>query len=280
MKREITPEPVLRGRLRMWLGVRYFRARRWVWWHVGGTAYARRRTAPDCPHLWMAHATPLVRRLRDVDLWMQENKVRNLRLAAARLDGMTLLPGETLSYWRSIGNPTRRKGYVEGMLLRNGRVVPGVGGGLCQCSNLLYWMTLHTPLAVTERHRHGYDVFHDADRTQPFGSGATCFYNYLDLTICNDTPDTWRLMLRVTDTHLEGEWRCSAPQTLRYEVYEKEHYFQWEYWGGYTRHNALYRRVFDLKGVLLGDEFVCENHALMMYSPMLPEERWCNPIDL
>ena len=179
--------------------------------------------------LWMAHATPLVRRLRDADLWMQENKVQNLRLAAARLDGMTLLPGETLSYWRSIGNPTRRKGYVEGMLLRNGRVVPGVGGGLCQCSNLLYWMTLHTPLAVTERHRHGYDVFPDADRTQPFGSGATCFYNYLDLTIRNDTPDTWRLMLRVTDTHLEGEWRCSAPQTLRYEVYEKEHYFQGEY---------------------------------------------------
>ena len=56
------------------------------------------------------------------------------------------------------------------------------------------------------------------------------FYNYLDLTIRNDTPDTWRLMLRVTDTHLEGEWRCSAPQTLRYEVYEKEHYFQGEYW--------------------------------------------------
>ena len=166
------------------------------------------------------------------------------------------------------------------MLLRNGRVVPGVGGGLCQCSNLLYWMTLHTPLTVTERHRHGYDVFPDADRTQPFGSGATCFYNYLDLTIRNDTPDTWRLMLRVTDTHLEGEWRCSAPQTLRYEVYEKEHYFQGEYWGGYTRHNALYRRVLDLKGVLLGDEFVCENHALMMYSPMLPEERCCNPIDL
>ena len=88
MKRKITPEPVLRGRLRMWLGVRYFRARRWVRWHVGGTAYARRRTAPDCPHLWMAHATPLVRRFRDVDLWMQENKVRNLRLAAARLDGV------------------------------------------------------------------------------------------------------------------------------------------------------------------------------------------------
>ena len=63
---------------------------------------------------------------------------------------------------------------MEGMILRNGRVASGVGGGLCQMTNLLYWMTLHTPLTVTERWRHGYDVFPDSNRTQPFGSGATC----------------------------------------------------------------------------------------------------------
>ena len=157
------------------------------------------------------------------------------------------------------------------MLLRNGQVVPGVGGGLCQCSNLLYWMTLHTPLTITERHRHGYDVFPDADRTQPFGSGATCFYNYLDLMIRNDTPHVWRLSLRVMDAELEGAWQCSAPQAFRYEVYEKKHRFQGEYWGGYTRHNVLFRRVFDMEGVPVGEEFVCENHAIMMYSPMLSE---------
>ena len=79
------------------------------------------------------------------------------------------------------------------------------------------------PLTVTERWRHGYDVFPDSNRTQPFGSGATCFYNYMDLMVRNDTPDTWRLVLQVTDTHLEGEWRADGPQTCRYEVYEKEH---------------------------------------------------------
>ena len=45
------------------------------------------------------------------------------------------------------------------------------GGGLCQLSNLIYWMTLHTPLTITERYRHSYDVFPDSNRTQPFGSG-------------------------------------------------------------------------------------------------------------
>ena len=108
-------------------------------------------------------------------------------LAAARLDGLTLKPGETLSFWRAVGRPTRRRGYVEGMILRNGRVASGVGGGLCQMTNLLYWMTLHTPLTVTERWRHGYDVFPDSNRTQPFGSGATCAYPHRDLMIRNDT---------------------------------------------------------------------------------------------
>ena len=213
----------------------------------------------------------LLRRLRGEDMALQRSKVTNLRWAAARLDGLTLRPGETLSFWRAVGKPTRRRGYVEGMILRNGRVASGVGGGLCQMTNLLYWMTLHTPLTVTERWRHGYDVFPDSNRTQPFGSGATCFYNYMDLMVRNDTPDTWRLVLQVTDTHLEGEWRADGPQTCRYEVYEKEHEIRGEYWGGFTRHNTLFRRVLGMDGAELGEEFITENHAIMMYNPMLEE---------
>ena len=57
---------------------------------------------------------------------LQRSKVTNLRLAAARLAGLTLKPGETLSFWRAVGKPTRRRGYVEGMILRNGRVASGI----------------------------------------------------------------------------------------------------------------------------------------------------------
>lgn len=57
-------------------------------------------------------------------------------------------------------------------------------------------------------------MFPDSNRTQPFGSGATCFYNYMDLMVRNDTPDTWRLVLQVTDTHLEGECRADGPPDL------------------------------------------------------------------
>ena len=77
-------------------------------------------------------------------------------------------------------------------------------------SNLIYWLTLHTPLTVIERHRHDYDVFPDSGRTQPFGSGATCVYNYIDLQIKNNTGQPYQLKLEITGDHLSGEWRTNV----------------------------------------------------------------------
>lgn len=88
------------------------------------------------------------------------------------------------------------------MILMDGGFQAGIGGGLCQLSNLIFWMPLHTTLTVVERHRHRYDVFPDSNRTQPFGSGATCYYPYVDLMIRNDTQDEYQLKLEVTITHL------------------------------------------------------------------------------
>ena len=50
-----------------------------------------------------------------------------------------------------------------------------MGGGLCQLANLLYWMALHTPLAVVERHHHSFDPFPDENRTLPSGRAAVSF---------------------------------------------------------------------------------------------------------
>ena len=132
---------------------------------------------------------------------------------------------------------------------------------------------LHTPLTIVERHRHEYDVFPDSTRTQPFGSGATCFYNYGDLMIRNDTEQAFQIVLEVTESELIGMWKSDIQLDYRYEVYEKEHVIRSEYWGGHTRHNVLFRRKFDEYGALIDDEFVVENHAIMMYSPMLAESK-------
>lgn len=265
------PKPTHRSDLRLRLGSIYFSARRWMSWHLSGTSWATERRRPGyCDQVIFTHRTPLYRKLRNVDQWLQENKVKNLAIAIARLQGAVLAPGETFSYWRWIGSPSARQGYVPGMALHNGQLRVEVAGGLCQLSNLLYWMTLHTPLTVVERWRHNYDVFPDADRVLPFGSGATCFYNYVDLQFRNETEQPFQLDLELTDSELVGRWLSDRPVPWRYEVYEAAHEIRSEPWGGYTRHNRLHRRVFDLEERQVEDQLVTENHAIMMYEPLLP----------
>lgn len=204
---------------------------------------------------------------------LQRNKIVNLKLAVDKLDGVVLYPGETFSYWRLIGKPTRKKGYLEGMVLFLGRIGSDVGGGLCQLSNLIFWMTLHTPLTVVERYRHSHDVFPDAGRAQPFGSGATCAYPHRDLMIRNDTDQAFQLCLQVGETHLEGAWRAARPPEVQYKIVEKDARMEQASWGGYIRHNRLFRQVCGWDGSLLREEFLFANDAIMMYSPLLPEPK-------
>jgi len=242
-------------------------------WLFGGLKFACKKANEPLPYHYFSHKTPLLRKLKDVDMYLQHNKIINLKIAVPKINNIVIHPGEIFSYWRLIGRPTKRKGYKTGMVLKSGNVTARTGGGLCQLSNLIYWMTLHTPLTIKERHRHGYDVFPDSNRTQPFGSGATCFYNYGDLMIKNETNTSFQLNLNITESYLEGTWLCGTLPAFNYEVYEKEHYMHSEYWGGYTRHNTIYRRKYDTNGNQLGDEYVVENHAIMMYAPFITDKQ-------
>ncbi len=140
---------------------------------------------------------------------------------------------------------------------------------MCQLSNLIYWMALHTPLTVTERYRHSHDIFPDVNRTQPFGSGATCVYNYKDLQIYNGTGIEYQLVVFLTEDFLAGEWRTQVLLPYRYEVYEREHFITSTFWGGYIRNNTIFRRIYNIDNEFMDDEFVTENHAIMMYQPLL-----------
>lgn len=262
-------KPRYRSKLRSFLGKKYYVSRRYIEWMIHHKSFASDKAVKQMDHSIFTHKTPIYRQLKDVDMWMQYNKADNLKIAIKHIDGLVIQPGQVFSYWKLIGKPTEKKGYKEGMVLHYGDFKSGVGGGLCQLSNLLYWMTLHTPLTVTERHRHGFDVFPDSKRTQPFGSGATCVYNYRDLQIKNASNEAYQINLRMDEKYLIGDIRSNSPKYLQYEVFEKSAEISHEYWGAYLRHNEIWRRVYDLKGHKLLDEYICENHALMMYEPLL-----------
>jgi len=262
-------KPKYRSKLRTFFGKKYYTIVRYFQWYFGKEKYTCISKNLKLDYPISDHKTPLYRKLKDVDMWMQHNKVENLKIAIKHIDGLVIRPGETFSYWKAIGKPTKFKGYKDGMVLHYGKFKPGPGGGLCQLSNLLYWITLHTPLTVVERHRHSFDVFPDSQRTQPFGSGATCVYNYRDLQIRNDTNETYQFKISVDDEYLIGELLSDKPKYFSYKIYEKDHEFTHAFWGGYIRHNQISREIYNLSGERVDDEPVCENHALMMYEPLL-----------
>lgn len=267
-------KPINRSKTRLFFGKKYYTYKKHVSWFKNRRHYVKDKAIDGESFLVFKHQTPLRRQLKDVDKVLDDNKIVNLKLAIKQVNQIVIHPGQVFSYWRLIGNPKAAKGYKEGMVLDHGKFKLGVGGGLCQLSNLLYWMVLHTPLEVLERHRHSYDVFPDSNRTQPFGSGATCVYNYRDFQFMNTTNESYQIKLYMDEHYLYGEVYSTTPNYLTYEIYEKTHSFSQATWGAYIRENKIHRSIKNLEGQVLDDHMVCENKAIMMYSPLLspPED--------
>jgi vancomycin resistance protein VanW len=211
------------------------------------------------------HQSLLRRRMGNSDPQLQENKVKNLSIACPTIDGILIKPGQTFSFWRQIGEATSEKGYCEGMQLSQGEVVRGVGGGLCQLSNLLYWMALHTPLEIVERHHHSFDPFPDDNRVLPFGSGAGVFYNYIDLRFFNPTDLTFQIRLWLTGEHLKGAIYSDREMPHSYHLFEKNHRFLHEN-GKNFRENEIWREVLDRRtGNRVAEELIVKNFAEVKY---------------
>lgn len=262
-------KPIKRGKIRKILGKEYFIFKRKLNWYFGKTNYSRVEENTAYENSLIKHRSFLLRPLKDVDMILQYNKVTNLKLAIQHLDKIVIHPGETFSIWKLVGRPNKRKGYLAGMTLHNGKVEKGIGGGLCQLGNLIYWMALHSPLTIKQRWRHGFDVFPDINRTILFACGATLSYNYIDLQLENNTTADFQLSLWLDEAYLNGEITSNTDFQLNYEVVETDHSFQQQWWGGYTRHNRIWKKITNLTTHEVTEELVAENNAIMMYSPLL-----------
>ncbi|MFZ2681659.1 MAG: VanW family protein [Patescibacteria group bacterium] len=251
------------------LAIEHHRLQRQFVWRTGATCYASERSQAPLPFKVYSHKSLLLRKLGNTDMRLQHNKITNLQLAAKEITKIIIKPGETFSLWKLVGRPTAQRGFLPGILLSNGEVIEGVGGGLCQMANLLYWMALHSPLTVTERYRHSFDAFPDSGRVLPFASGATIFYNYVDLQFRNDTETDFELVVWVDDKFLRGELRASHEPKVAYSIIERDHQFIHDQkTGKFYRENKLFQQVIDRRtGNLLRDTLVCENHSEMKYLP-------------
>lgn len=229
------------------------------------TRFASEVSDADLPFNCKRHQSLLRRKLGDSDPQLQENKVVNLGIAGPTLDRVLIKPGETLSFWNRVGQTTAEKGYLEGMQLSRGEVVRGVGGGLCQLANLLYWMALHTPLVVAERHHHSFDPFPDENRVLPFGSGAGVFFNYIDLRFHNPTDITFQIRVWLTEEHLKGSILADHEPPHSYSIFEKNHRFLANNGKNY-RENEIWRTVIDRRtGLTVKEEMLVKNFSELKY---------------
>ena len=108
------------------------------------------------------------------------NRVTNLELAAAKIDGTIILPGETFSYNKVVGQRTISAGYKEAAVYSGGKVVNGIGGGICQISSTLYNAAVYANLEITKRANHMFLTSYveaGRDATVSWGTVDFCFKN-------------------------------------------------------------------------------------------------------
>lgn len=109
------------------------------------------------------------------------NRTTNLRLAANKINGTVLMPGETFSYNTIVGERTIAAGYRNAAIYENGQVVDGLGGGICQVSTTLYNSVLKSDLEIVERTNHMFLATY-----APGGLDATVAYGSLDFKFKNN----------------------------------------------------------------------------------------------
>ena len=139
----------------------------------------------------------LWREITAAEFPLTAGKVENLRRAARAFHGVVVPAGATLSFWRQLGRTTRAKGFTEGRELREGCLVPAIGGGLCQLSGLLYQAALEAGLEIVERHGHSRVLPGSAAE---LNLDATVFWNYVDLRFRGNSD--WRLEVELTADEL------------------------------------------------------------------------------
>jgi len=244
------------------------RTRRYIDWYFDEKKYSSKRTTQKLPFRIKKHQSVLLRKLGESDMQLQINKVTNLRLAIKNIDGIIIRPGETFSFYKLVGLPTKRKGYLPGMELTFGKARAGIGGGICQISNLIHWLVIHSPLTVTERYHHSFDPFPDDGRVLPFGSGATVFYNYIDYQFTNNTTHTFQINLWLSDKCLDGELRIDTELDYAYHVIEKDHQFL-KINGDFYRKNEIWReKILKFQsGKVVDSELLTKNFARVTYTP-------------
>jgi len=143
------------------------------------------------------------------------NRLSNIRLAAEKINGIVLNPGDEFSFNTTVGRRTREAGFLPANVIVNGIFEQGIGGGICQVSSTLHDAVLHTTLNVVERSPHGLRISYmpkdtfSSEENNPLGNrfanDAMVNWGTNDYRFSNNTDFPLRIEATVSGRNLKVE---------------------------------------------------------------------------
>ena len=236
---------------------------------LDGHAYAKTIHGELLPYKLFSADNGLYNANTGFDMIYQENKVFNLKIAAKTLNGLLIKPGETFSFWLTVQHADKDTPYKDGLTVTDGILGTASGGGLCQMSNLLFWVFLNSPLTIVERHTHKVKDFPTMRDAEPEGVDATINEGWLDLKVKNETDITLQIGIAFDSANITGSLFTDKAMSSMYEIEGKDlSYFRNN--GKVYQKISIYRRevAFDTREVL-SESLLYENLCEIDYQ--LPE---------
>lgn len=148
----------------------------------------------------------------------EEGRVHNIRATAQTVHDLLLKPGETFDFAKIVRETEKQSGYRPAPVIFNGKIVPGIGGGICQVSTTLYNAALRSGLEIVERKNHSLPVAY-----VPLGQDATFSQGYINFKFRNNTGR--HLLIRTLIESGAGEITVKLfggmPKNFTYDVESK-----------------------------------------------------------
>ena len=237
--------------------------------------YSKKITEKKLPIVVSRHGGDMIKTGPGIDMQLQLNKAENIRLACSRFNGLVINPGESFSFWRYVGKTSKRNGFAEGRVIINGKLVSGVGGGLCNLANTLNLLILDSPLTITEIHHHSDALAPDPDGVRvPYSAGVSVNYNFIDYRFRNDTHQPIQLCAWCEGNTLCTELRTTEEFPYSYRIVEEDHHFHKSESGNYYRISKIYRETIDRKtGKVVNRELRWDNRSRVLFDyALIPKD--------
>ncbi|RUS43070.1 hypothetical protein ELR57_25540 [Cohnella sp. AR92] len=143
-----------------------------------------------------------------------DGRSHNVTATAKALDGTLLLPGDEFDYGAIVAKTEKEYGYQEAPVIQNGKLVPGIGGGICQVSSTLYNAIIRVSgIDITERRNHSLPVAY-----LPIGMDATFADGYINFRFKNSTGKQLLIRTEVKDKVLSIKLFGTMDESVSYDV--------------------------------------------------------------